>query len=119
MAGLAAAVPGFEAHRAKMVVEARPAWSGKAQAVADRMARPPFRGRRPVVIGEDRTVEPAFSVAHGVGGIAVKAAPAPRLPAGGWPIGRRSGRSWPVGGAAMSDGHRLIVVCGGQPMGTP
>lgn len=69
---LAEASAGFEAHPAKMAVELRPRGVGKDLAVADLMASAPFKGRVPVVIGDDTTDEPAMDWAQRHGGLAIK-----------------------------------------------
>jgi trehalose 6-phosphate phosphatase len=69
------ALPGFHAHHGKMVIEIRPDGIGKGHAVADLMASPRFRGRVPVMFGDDRTDEPAFEVANRLGGVSVKVGP--------------------------------------------
>lgn len=65
-------VPGFEALDGKMVIEARPAAAGKAEAVRAFMQEPPFLGRVPVFIGDDTTDEDGFKAAQDMGGVGVK-----------------------------------------------
>lgn len=67
-----AAWPGIHLLRGKMVVEFKLSTRTKADAIADFMAEPPFRGRRPVYIGDDVTDEDAFRWIAGHGGIAIK-----------------------------------------------
>lgn len=71
-ARLADAAPGFHTHQSKMLVEIRPDGIGKGHAVAELLRRAPFRGRGPVVAGDDATDEPAFAVANARGGVSIK-----------------------------------------------
>jgi trehalose 6-phosphate phosphatase len=56
----------------KMVLEARPAALNKGIAVRDFLAEPPFAGRLPLFVGDDRTDEDGFAVAQAKGGLGVK-----------------------------------------------
>jgi trehalose 6-phosphate phosphatase len=56
----------------KMVFEAKPAHANKGAAVRALMARPPFAGRLPVMLGDDRTDEDAFAAAQALGGFGIK-----------------------------------------------
>ncbi|WP_147127195.1 trehalose-phosphatase [Shimia ponticola] len=71
-ARLAAAHPGFELHRGKMVCELRPDDVGKGAALERIMALPDFAGRTPVMMGDDATDEPAMDAAQRLGGVGVK-----------------------------------------------
>jgi trehalose 6-phosphate phosphatase len=53
----------------KAVVEVKPARISKALAVGELMKHPPFRGRRPIFIGDDITDEPVFGVISQFGGL--------------------------------------------------
>jgi trehalose 6-phosphate phosphatase len=53
------------------VKELRPAAFDKGLALDELMAQPPFMGRRPVVVGDDRTDEFAFAAAQRHGGLSV------------------------------------------------
>lgn len=53
---------------AKQALEIRSRGPDKGEALAAFMARPPFRGRRPVFIGDDVTDEPAIERARELGG---------------------------------------------------
>jgi trehalose 6-phosphate phosphatase len=53
----------------KAVVEVKPARVGKASAVVELMTYPPFRGRRPIFIGDDVTDEPVFGILGQFGGL--------------------------------------------------
>jgi trehalose 6-phosphate phosphatase len=68
----AAAAPGLVAQAGKMVVEVKPAAAHKGTALRALMTRPPFAGRRPVMIGDDTTDEDAMAAALDLGGVAVK-----------------------------------------------
>ncbi|WP_299613204.1 trehalose-phosphatase [uncultured Tateyamaria sp.] len=69
---LVAQHPEFEAHPAKMAMELRPKGVGKDKALADLMAMPPFKGRTPLMIGDDTTDEPALIWAQARGGLGIK-----------------------------------------------
>ncbi|WP_439633509.1 trehalose-phosphatase [Glycocaulis sp.] len=72
MRAAAGKVGGFEIQHGKMVVEARPAGVNKGEALARLMGMPAFRGRRPVMIGDDLTDESAMHFAQTLGGLAIK-----------------------------------------------
>jgi trehalose 6-phosphate phosphatase len=59
----------------KMLVEARPAGRDKGTAIRDFMAEPPFAGRIPVFVGDDRTDEHGFATVERQGGWSVKVGP--------------------------------------------
>nr|WP_233149040.1 trehalose-phosphatase [Shimwellia pseudoproteus] len=56
----------------KCVVEIRPAGVSKGHALAQFLTEPPFKGRRPLFIGDDITDESAFEVVNQRGGISIK-----------------------------------------------
>lgn len=58
-----------------LVRELRPAAFDKGLAVDELMAQEPFAGRRPLVVGDDRTDEFAFTAAHRHGGLSVIVGP--------------------------------------------
>ena len=58
-----------------MVVEVKPAAAHKGAALRALAARPPFAGRRPVMLGDDATDEDAIAAAQALGGIGVKVGP--------------------------------------------
>jgi len=55
----------------KCIVEVKPAGVDKGTAVAEYLAEPPFRGRRPVFIGDDKNDEHAFAAVNARGGISI------------------------------------------------
>lgn len=62
----------FSLLRGKRVVELISAGANKGRAIQAFMAEPPFRGRRPVFIGDDRTDEAGFATVNTLGGVSVK-----------------------------------------------
>lgn len=64
--------PAYGVQRGKRVVELKPAGRDKGAAIRDFMSEIPFRGRRPVFIGDDATDEYGFDVVNQLGGVAVK-----------------------------------------------
>lgn len=56
----------------KCVLEVKPAGRDKGTAIAEFMSEPPFRGRRPVFIGDDVTDEYGFRVVNDLDGDSVK-----------------------------------------------
>ncbi|MFA5939945.1 MAG: trehalose-phosphatase [Sinimarinibacterium sp.] len=71
MAELAAA-HGLGAIAGKMVVEARPPGVDKGSAIRALASDPPFRGRRPVFVGDDVTDEDGFAAVQAEGGVGIK-----------------------------------------------
>ncbi len=61
----------FEVQPGVFVYELRPAAFDKGLAVSELMMQPPFAGRSPVVVGDDRTDEFAFAAALRLGGLAI------------------------------------------------
>ncbi|EOA04096.1 trehalose-6-phosphate phophatase, biosynthetic [Herbaspirillum frisingense GSF30] len=70
--------PGFSMLHGKMVVEAKP-HINKGDAVAAFLHEAPFRGRRPVFIGDDVTDEAGFAIAQAetYGGLGIKVGTGP------------------------------------------
>ena len=58
-----------------MVVEVKPAAAHKGAALRALASRPPFAGRRPVMLGDDTTDEDAIAAAQALGGLGVKVGP--------------------------------------------
>ena len=71
----AALAEGLVWQAGKMVVEVKPAAAHKGTALRGLAARPPFAGRRPVMIGDDTTDEDAIAAAEALGGLGVKVGP--------------------------------------------
>ncbi len=61
----------YEVQHGDCVAELKPAGADKGSALRRLMAQPPFRGRRPVVVGDDLTDETAFAVAARMDGFGV------------------------------------------------
>jgi trehalose 6-phosphate phosphatase len=61
----------------KGLVEVRPDGRDKGTAIAEYMAEPPFRGRLPVFLGDDRTDEFGFAAVDRMGGWSVKVGAGP------------------------------------------
>jgi trehalose 6-phosphate phosphatase len=68
----AAADAGLEVQRGRRVAEIKPSGMDKGAAVAAFLAEPPFKGRRPVFIGDDRNDEHGFAVVNQLDGISIK-----------------------------------------------
>lgn len=65
-------VAGLHALHGKMVVDVKPAAIDKGRAVRALMEFEPFRGRRPVFVGDDATDEDGMEAAQSLGGFAIK-----------------------------------------------
>ena len=61
----------YEVQHGDCVAELKPAGSSKGLALRKLMDQAPFRGRRPVVVGDDLTDEEAFAAANALGGFGV------------------------------------------------
>lgn len=72
MAKALESAPDFEALEGKMVIEARPAFTGKADAIRAFMQEEPFAGRVPIFLGDDATDEDGFRAAQEMGGVGIK-----------------------------------------------
>ena len=73
MARLAAAAgAGLEVQRGDCVAEIKPAGADKGTAIAAYLAEPPFSGRHPVFIGDDRSDEHGFAAVNKLDGISIK-----------------------------------------------
>jgi trehalose 6-phosphate phosphatase len=64
----------------KMVIELRPSSANKARALTRLMAKPPFKGRRPVAVGDDLTDVDLLTQATRQGGLAVRVGKAIAVP---------------------------------------
>jgi len=69
----------FCAQSGKRVVEIRPSGKDKGTAIQDFMAEPPFKGRAPVFLGDDRTDEHGFAMVNRLGGHSLKIGPGPTV----------------------------------------
>lgn len=65
----------YDIQLGKQVVEVRPRGIDKGAAIAAFLAAPPFCGRRPIFVGDDRTDEPGFAAAEAAGGFGIKIGP--------------------------------------------
>lgn len=68
----AAAGAGLEVQRGKRVAEVKPSGIDKGTAVAEYLAESPFKGRRPVFIGDDLNDEHGFAEVNKLNGISIK-----------------------------------------------
>lgn len=69
--------PDFTLQRGKMVMEIRPAQASKGHALKTFLGEPPFKGRRPIAIGDDVTDEAMFRMANRLGGYSIRIAGSP------------------------------------------
>lgn len=69
---LVAVTPGYVVQIGHKVVEAKPAQANKGRALKKLMTQKPFLNRRPIMVGDDKTDEDAFSAALALGGRAIK-----------------------------------------------
>ena len=74
-----ATAPEFEILHGHYVVEARPRGIHKGVALKALIGHPPFAGRKPVFVGDDRTDEDGFRAALVMGGHGVKVGPEPSI----------------------------------------
>ncbi len=66
--------PDFTLQRGKMVMEIRPARASKGHAIKAFLDQAPFKGRRPIAIGDDVTDEAMFHIANELGGQSIRIA---------------------------------------------
>ncbi|MEZ0469304.1 trehalose-phosphatase [Luteimonas salinilitoris] len=64
-------LPGYRLQHGDHVVELRPGGADKGDAIAAFLGEAPFRGRRPVFVGDDLTDEHGFAVVNARDGISV------------------------------------------------
>jgi trehalose 6-phosphate phosphatase len=64
--------PAFRLQTGKLVIELLPVEAGKGGAIQRFMGLPPYAGRTPVFVGDDRTDEDGFAVVNRLGGYAVR-----------------------------------------------
>lgn len=69
---IARQLPGYETQPGDHIIEIKPAGANKGHAVDAFMNEPPFRGRRPVYLGDDLTDEHAFAVVNAREGISIR-----------------------------------------------
>jgi trehalose 6-phosphate phosphatase len=62
----------FHIQAGKQVFELKPAGRDKGQVVREFMSEPPFEGRTPVFVGDDRTDEDAFVAVNTLGGCSIR-----------------------------------------------
>lgn len=67
--------PGYRIQDGKAVREIVPVAAGKGQGIRALLSVPPYRGRRPIFVGDDRTDEDGFAAANEVGGVSIKVGP--------------------------------------------
>ncbi len=72
LASAVADYPDYSLQAGKMVFEAKPGNANKGVALERAMQAPPFAGRTPVLVGDDRTDEDAMIAADALGGFGVK-----------------------------------------------
>lgn len=79
LAAITAAATGlgraYRAHTGKFVFELRPTGRDKGTVIDAFLREPPFRGRRPVFIGDDVTDEDGFRRVRELGGYAIRVGP--------------------------------------------
>lgn len=70
---------GYTVQAGKMVLEAKPERAHKGRALSHLMTLAPFKGRVPIMVGDDTTDEDAMRVARSEGGIAIKVGRGPTV----------------------------------------
>lgn len=86
--------PALELRYGRKVVEVMPSFVSKAGALTSFMQEPPFKNRRPVMIGDDATDEGAIEVARAMAGSGYRVAGEHFQPAESEFAGARHVRSW-------------------------
>lgn len=92
--GMACLGSEYELLESKMAFDVKPRRFTKGSAVAEFMRRPPFAGRRPVVVGDDITDLDGFAVALRGGGCAIQIGPRPAGPGMHFLSGPPALRTW-------------------------
>jgi trehalose 6-phosphate phosphatase len=64
--------PGYRLQQGKAVAEILPVTADKGRVLETFMASPPYRGRRPIFVGDDLTDEHGFAVVNACGGLSIK-----------------------------------------------
>jgi trehalose 6-phosphate phosphatase len=65
----------YRLQQGKAVAEILPASAGKGKVIAMFLEQAPYRGRRPIFVGDDLTDEHGFETVNGVGGLSVRIGP--------------------------------------------
>ncbi len=69
--------PAYRIQDGKAVRELVPAGAGKGEGIRALLGAPPYLGRCPVFIGDDRTDEHGFEAVNELGGLSIKVGPGP------------------------------------------
>ncbi|HEV2303748.1 MAG TPA: trehalose-phosphatase [Stellaceae bacterium] len=64
--------PALQFGEGKMAFEFRPPFASKGTAIAAFLAEPPFRGKKPIFVGDDLTDEDGFAEVNRRGGLAIR-----------------------------------------------
>lgn len=79
MAKIVSEHQGYKLQHGKMVLEAKPEHANKGIALERMLEQDPFKGRTPVMVGDDTTDEDAMDVANAAGGWSVKVGEGPSI----------------------------------------
>lgn len=72
LAALIESLPDYRIQHGKMVIELKPAGANKGAALRTICARPEFKDRLPIMVGDDTTDEDAIRAAQALGGYGIK-----------------------------------------------